>query len=727
MSEKITIIAKLALSGFKKALELTRQITSEAIKELGKDTSLEVLDTAYNIPSYHIITGKKLEKLGDVPKVLDELESKVLRKPILDKMYLGKELTVENALEAGLATLILADIIETIKYVRTPKPYKPPYTGFLSDSQIRALGVSLASGKIPGIVVVLGKASTDEIAGKIGKEIQSSGMLGLLIGPVVEQMEKAGVRIGAEYNLIPLGDTVTSAVHAANVALRAPTIFGGLKPGDIEKIRKYIKERVPAFVIALGPLDDLTVAAGAGVIAIGLPVLTDQPVPEIPEALIPVKPEEAVSKGCELRGIKIKPLKLEIPIAYGPVFEGKAIRKHDMYVEFGGGRSPAFELAVMKPLEEVKDGKIEVIGPEIDEMEEGKAHPLGIVVYVAGKKMKKEYEPIIERRIHEYINYGEDTWHIGSRDICWIRISKEGYRKGFKIRHFGVILYTMIKKDFSAIVDKVQVKLITDRDEVLKAREEAKKFYAERDRRIAAITDESVDVFYSCTLCQSFAPNHVCIITPERPGLCGAVTYLDAKASHELQPEGPNQPVPKGKCLDPVKGEWEGVNKFVYEASHHATKRYHLYSALTYPVTSCGCFECVLVASFEANGFIIIPREYTGENPIGLRFSTLAGMIGGGKQAPGTVGICKKYIVSRKFFKADGGIKRVVWMPKSLKEELKEGIIKRGEEEGVPDLYDKIADETVAKTMDELLEYLKKVDHPALKMTPLEKLMEYPG
>ena len=719
-------IVKLTLSGFKKALELTKKLADEAVKELGSEKSVEVLDTAYNVPTYYILTGKKIEKLGDIPKILNELEESVYRRRILQKIYSGKEPAIEDALEAGLATLILADIIEVLKYVRTPKPYGAPFVGFISDSQIRGLGVSLASGKIPGIAVIIGKAPNTEVAGKIGKELQSLGMLGLLVGPIVEQMQEAGVKVGFEYNLIPLGDTITSAAHAANLALRVPVIFGGIKPGEKEKIKAYVKERVPAFIIALGPLDDVTVAAGAGVIALGLPILTDQPVPEIPNALIPVKPEEAISKGCELRNIKVTTVKLDIPIAYGPVFEGKAIRKHDMYVEFGGGRSPAFEVVMMKPLDEVEDGKIEVIGPEIDEMEEGKAHPLGIVVYVAGKKMKKDYEPIIERRIHEYINYGEDTWHIGSRDICWIRISKEGYRKGFKIRHLGVILYNMIKKDFSAIVDKVQVKLITDKDEVLKAREEARKLYAERDARIAALTDEAVDVFYSCTLCQSFAPNHVCIITPERPGLCGAVSYLDAKASHELQPEGPNQPVPKGKCLDPERGEWEGVNKFVYEASHHATKRYHLYSALTYPVTSCGCFECVLVASFEANGFIIIPREYVGENPTGLKFSTLAGMIGGGKQTPGSVGISKRYIVSRKFFKADGGIKRVVWMPKSLKEELKEDLIRRGKEEGIPDLYDKIADETVAKTMDELLEYLKKVDHPALKMTPLEKLMTSP-
>ena len=51
-------------------------------------------------------------------------------------------------------------------------------------------------------------------------------------------------------------------------------------------------------------------------------------------------------------------------------------------------------------------------------------------------------------------------------------------------------------------------------------------------------------------LCQSFAPDHICIITPERLGLCGAINWLDAKAAKEIAPTGPNQPMPKGEAID---------------------------------------------------------------------------------------------------------------------------------------------------------------------------------
>lgn len=62
---------------------------------------------------------------------------------------------------------------------------------------------------------------------------------------------------------------------------------------------------------------------------------------------------------------------------------------------------------------------------------------------------------------------------------------------------------------------------------------------------LPSLTDGSVDTFYSCNLCQSFAPAHVCVVTPERLGLCGAVSWLDAKATKELDATGPCQPMPK--------------------------------------------------------------------------------------------------------------------------------------------------------------------------------------
>jgi acetyl-CoA synthase len=390
-----------------------------------------------------------------------------------------------------------------------------------------------------------------------------------------------------------------------------------------------------------------------------------------------------------------------------------------MYVQFGGKYSTAFEYVTNTDLDEVEDGKIEVIGPEVDEAEEGGAMPLGIYVEVAGRKMQKDFEPILERQIHTFLNEAMGIFHMGQRDMCWLRISKDAKKKGFKIRHFGVIIHARLHDTFGAIVDKAQVTIYTRQEDVEKHISEAKKAYEERDERMAGMTDESVDTFYSCTLCQSFAPNHVCIVKPERLGLCGAYSYIDAKASFELNPTGPNQPVKKGESLDPVRGEWKGVNEFIYQKSNKTLDRFHGYSIISCPETSCGCFECIIAILPETNGFMIVNREFAGMTPIGMTFSTLAGSVGGGAQTPGFMGIGRLYIISRKFISADGGIKRIVWMAKELKEALGDKFKKRCEEEGVPDLIDKIADETVATTTEELLSYLQKVKHPALEMEPL--------
>jgi len=105
--------------------------------------------------------------------------------------------------------------------------------------------------------------------------------------------------------------------------------------------------------------------------------------------------------------------------------------------------------------------------------------------------------------------------------------------------------------------------------------------------------------------------------------------------------------------------------------------------------------------------------------PVGMKFSTLAGTVGGGTQSPGFMGIGRNFITSKKFLAGDGGIKRIVWMTKNLKESLRESLGKRAAEEGVPDLLDKIADEDVCEDSEKLIEFLAGVNHPALEMEPI--------
>jgi len=309
--------------------------------------------------------------------------------------------------------------------------------------------------------------------------------------------------------------------------------------------------------------------------------------------------------------------------------------------------------------------------------------------------------------------------HMGQRDIAWIRISKEAKEAWFKLKHLGDVIHAGLHQEFGQIVDKVQVLIYTDEEKVKEILEEARKAYKIRDERIEGLRDEEVDTFYSCTLCQSFAPNHVCIITPERTGLCGAYNILDCQASYEINPAGPNQPVPKGDLIDERLGQWKGVNEFVKKASRGAVERVSIYSLMVDPMTTCGCCECIAVVLPLCNGFMTVNREFQGMTPCGMKFTTLAGMVGGGQQTPGFLGHSKYNITQRKFLLAEGGIKRLVWMPKMLKEEIWERLVKRCEEIGMPDLPEKIADETIAQTEEEVLEFMQKVGHPALEMEPL--------
>jgi acetyl-CoA synthase len=406
-------------------------------------------------------------------------------------------------------------------------------------------------------------------------------------------------------------------------------------------------------------------------------------------------------------------------VAYGPAFEGERVRGDDIYLEAGGGRTPMVEWVTSKRMDEVEDGRVQVIGPDITDVPAKSLLPMAIAVEVAGRQLQADYEPILERQIHHLVNYAQGVMHIGQRDIAWLRVSKQAVEKGFKLQHIGTILHAKLHQDFGRIFDKLQVKIYTDEAKVKDIVEKARKVYTERDQRIEGMTDETTDIYYSCTLCQSFAPSHVCVISPERTGLCGSYNWMDCKASNEINPTGPNQPVPKGDVIDTKLGQWKGVNEFVFKASRGKIDHYNFYSLVNDPMTTCGCCEAIAAVLPMCNGEMTVNREFAGMTPCGMKFTTLAGTIGGGISTPGFVGHGKYNITQRKFLIGDGGLLRMVWMPKMLKEEIGERLAKRAAEMGVPDLLDKIADETIGSTEDEILPFLTEKNHPALSMDPI--------
>ena len=707
----MSVLTDLIYGGSNAVAGLTENAVNEAIAKYGADKEIAFPDTAYYFPTIYAATGVKVKTLGDLVPCVG-----VLKSLITNQEDLGQ------ALNAGLATAVGAEILEGLKWVDNADPYAADSgIGFVPDPIIRSLGVPLVTGDIPGVAVVLGKADNAENVVKVVKDYQSKGIMTFLVGDVIEQCIEGGVKAGLEYRVVPLGHDVTSVIHVVTVAIRAALIFGNIQPGNLAGLLDYTKNRVPAFVNTFGAIDAVVVSAGAGAIALGFPVVVDIDLGEnqVPGALESVcDHNDTVKKSLELRNIKIKVKELPIPVAFAAAFEGEIIRKADMHNEFWSAKNPTAELVVMRELNEVEDHKLTIVGPDLADAKE---LALATYVEVAGKKMQADFESVIERKFHAWFNYMEGVMHTGQRNQVRVRVSNSAFEAGLTLKHFAEVLYVMIMDEFDAVVDKCQITLITEPVEAGKFRDEiAMPRYAQRDERLDSMTDESVDRYYTCILCQSFAPAHCCVVTPERLGLCGAVSWLDAKATNELDPNGPCQPIFKEGCTDERTGRFDSVNKAIYDSTHGAVENVTLYSILEDPMTSCGCFECICGIEPLSNGFVVVNREYKGMTPAGMTFGELASCTGGGVQTPGYMGHGRHFISSKKFIAAEGGIERIVWMPKELKDDVAERLNKTAKElYGIENFIDYVADETVTTDCEELLNWLTERNHPVLGMEPL--------
>ena len=261
----MSVLTDLIYGGSHAVAGLTEGAVNDAIAKHGADKAIAFPDTAYFFPTIYAATGVKVAKLGDLPACVG-----VLKSLITDQEDLGQ------ALNAGLATAVGAEIIEGLKYLDGADPYAAETgIGFVPDPVIRSLGVPLVTGDIPGVAVVLGKADNAADVVSVVKDYQSKGILTFLIGGVIDQCAEGGVKMGLELRVVPLGHDVTAVIHVVTVAIRAALIFGNVQPGDLPGLLKYTKERVPAFVNTFGAIDNVVVSAGAGAIALGFPVVVD--------------------------------------------------------------------------------------------------------------------------------------------------------------------------------------------------------------------------------------------------------------------------------------------------------------------------------------------------------------------------------------------------------------------------------------------------------------------
>ncbi|MFQ5575332.1 MAG: CO dehydrogenase/CO-methylating acetyl-CoA synthase complex subunit beta, partial [Terriglobia bacterium] len=378
------IIASAAIRGAHKIVGQAEDRLKEAQAKHGKEQVAEFPNTGYFLPVIYGMTGMEVRNLGDLDQVL--ARAKALLPPIPAERawlpYLG------HALDAGMATLFADEIIEVLKYLNDPVPYTQttaPLNGSLwlgaaDDVIMRERGIEFVDGTAPGFAAIVGAAPDSKTAAAIAQELQEKNLYVFMSSEsdgvsFAEQLAEEGVEMGWESRLVPFGKDITSTIFALGFATRAAMSFGGVKAGDFAANLKYNKDKVFAFVLALGYVDDETYAQGAGAINYGFPIIADSDIPQVlptgittyEHVVSGVPHDKIVSKAVEVRGLKVTVSKIPISVPYGPAFEGERIRKENTIVEMGRAKTPAFELLVMKDADQVDDGKVELVGPDISD------------------------------------------------------------------------------------------------------------------------------------------------------------------------------------------------------------------------------------------------------------------------------------------------------------------------------------------------------------------------
>ena len=473
---------------------LAVKAVDEAVAKLGPDAPATFGDTAYSLPCFYAMTGKKIGTVGEAKAAL---ENEV-------KAFMTRNNRTKDIFTSGIATALSAEIIELMKWAQAGGcPYEEPVMGHFTDAQVRELGVPLVTRDIPGVAVIIGAAPTADEGVELVKEYQSQGIFVTLVGGIIDQCIEKGMKLGFNVRCVALGRDLSSVSHVVSVALRAAIIFGSTEPGNYDAMWRYTMDRVFAFVNAYAPVDDMTVACGAGAIQLGFPVITNDTEENnmfrVPKSII-IQPntQDFNATSLEARDIKIKVTKMDIPVAFSSAFEGEIVRRGDMQLEFDGSRKIGLELVRSKDASEIEDHRFTLIGPDFDQFEVGSKVDFAIVADVAGKNMTGDFEPVFERKFHAYINCLEGVMHTGQRDMIRIRISKTAFEAGLRAKHLGEVLYAKLKSDYDAVIDKCEVTVITDPEQAKKFREEvAIPAYDKRDERLRSLTDENVDQFYT--------------------------------------------------------------------------------------------------------------------------------------------------------------------------------------------------------------------------------------
>ncbi len=581
------------------------------------------------------------------------------------------------------------------------------------DAEVRRQGIGFIDGSISGYALLMGDdaAAAPAIVESLARR---QVVVFITEDMLIAALREDGQPLGWNFCIVPL-----DLPRALGFIARIAQVFGNAD-SHAETLR-YARQRLLGFTLLLGEPTSDRLALAQAATPLGCPLLSNAELPSSVEtweisaeyraAIGGVDLSDIVQMGIEERGLQIHVPIPELPMAYSPDFSGQVVRD-----EACGACLAGVELTVTG--DKVIDGQIMVVGPDLDSGLSGN-QLYAMLIEISGREMQPDFEPVLERQIETMFNDVDGVVHRGQRTMVTLRVTQKAINKGLRLRHLGEILHARYHNEFGNILSRVQITFFAEPAQIQSVAKRAQAIYEQRDKRLSSLTDEDVDIFYTCNLCQTIAAGHLCVISPEHPGVCGAVDWMDARAAVSIRPVGPNKAVKKGDLIDARLGQWKSVNQIVQQESGGALTAYSLYSMMQDPGTACGDFECITAMLPMTNGVMVVDRNYTELTPSGMDWAMLYEMVGAGVPVPGFIGHSKRALQRDKFIAAEGGWRRIVWMNHALREELRPVLDALATEAGFPGFVDKIATEKNALTEDEILAHMETGAHPALMMDPM--------
>ena len=543
---------------------------------------------------------------------------------------------VRSDVERGMKNNLIEILEKALALLELYEVNQAETVGEVLDD-MKFTGAAFSSKRANGWVAVLGDADVDELAEVINTRWQFKFF----------NSPKPQARL---YLLL-------------NALARYAFVYGSAPVGDAHAVAHFVEDHTPGLLVCHGMMSsfDMTLALMAMKMGVPAVVPEDFPFPFGKTLRIHGQAEmaEAVVAFPNIRRLISLP---EIPGF--PEYADPEHRKEEIEPEIVWGNTPQSFYVVAKGI--VKDSKVEVRGKP-----SGQDCPMGIIVTVDAEPMDAFDRRYIERRIADSVAMIKGAGFEYEEGCLAV---KQADGAGVLPKQVGEVLLAAVQHYFPKITG-VRVDVMFDEPELSGLKPEIEAQIEARSGEAASATEETLEHFHSCVGCSQFAPDHVCILTPERPPMCGRpyeliktgalYGYDDMSNIHhsamyrELNSFGV---FAKGECLDPLSGEWSGANQQIAALSQGRTDRIFLHSLDDFPHTGCGCFTLIIFRTAQPQaGIGIIARGEEGRTPDGRTWEDLY-YNQTGKQTPGSTGATAAYLRSRKFLQAHGGWKGVVWV-----------------------------------------------------------------